>query len=93
VSFAQQPVSAARPIAERGLLICNPPYGARIGDVKRLRDLYAALGNVYRRYFGGWRLAFVCASPQLAHATGLPLRPCGPVLDNGGLKIRLYLAE
>jgi len=93
VSFTQQPISAARPNAERGLLICNPPYGARIGEVKRLRDLYATLGNIYRRHFAGWRLAFVAASPQLVHATGLQPVPCGPVLDNGGLKVRLFVVS
>lgn len=93
VSFSHQPISQARPIAERGLLLCNPPYGARIGEVQRLRDLYASLGNVYRRHFDGWRLGFVSGATAhpLVHATGLPVAPCGPVLDNGGLKVRLYL--
>lgn len=93
VSFGHQAISHARPPAERGLLLCNPPYGARIGEVQRLRDLYATLGNVYRRHFNGWRLGFIAGSPQLVHAVGLPVEPAGPVLDNGGLKVRLYLAS
>lgn len=90
--FALQAISAARPIAARGLLLCNPPYGGRIGEVRRLRDLYASLGNVFRRHFDGWRLGFVTGSPDLARATGVPVTPRGPILDNGGLKVRLYLS-
>lgn len=93
VRFEHRAISAARPSGPHGLLLTNPPYGARLGEVMRLRDLYASLGNVYRRYFPTWRLAFLASSPQLVHAvqtSGVTVAPLGPILDNGGLKVRLY---
>ena len=78
---------SARPSAR--LLLTNPPYGHRVGDRARLRDLYAALGNALRGPLAGWRLAFLTADPVLARATGLELHE---VLEttNGGLRVKLY---
>ena len=72
-----------------GLVLTNPPYGVRVGESGRLRDLYASLGNALRGPLDGWSLGFVTADPALAAATGLPLEPR---LDTstGGLPIRLY---
>ncbi|MCK9563760.1 MAG: bifunctional 23S rRNA (guanine(2069)-N(7))-methyltransferase RlmK/23S rRNA (guanine(2445)-N(2))-methyltransferase RlmL [Bacteroidales bacterium] len=48
-----------------GLLICNPPYGERWGEVDELRPLYQELGEVARREFTGWRLAVFTGNPDL----------------------------
>jgi putative N6-adenine-specific DNA methylase len=74
------------------LLLTNPPYGHRVGDRARLRDLYASLGNAVRGPLDGWRLAFLTADPVLARATGLEL---DSLLEttNGGLKVTLYGAH
>ena len=32
-----------------GVLICNPPYGERIGEEKELRPLYRRMGEVFAR--------------------------------------------
>ena len=42
-TFGQRHQAAPGPA---GLVIVNPPYGARIGDEKRLRSLYGSLGKV-----------------------------------------------
>jgi len=34
---------------EYGCLICNPPYGERMGDREQVRDLYRSMPNVLRR--------------------------------------------
>ena len=74
-----------------GLVLTNPPYGVRVGESGRLRDLYASLGNALGGPLAGWSLGFVTTDPALAAATGLPL---APALDTstGGLHIRLYRA-
>ena len=88
--FACQPVSALEPPeGPPGLVIANPPYGARIGNKKPLFALYGSLGEVLRSRFAGWRAAIVTSDPQLARATGLPFRE-GPPIDHGGIKVRLY---
>ena len=72
------------------LVIVNPPYGARIGDEKRLRSLYGSFGKVMMSRFSGWRVGLVTSNQSLARATRLPLLPPGPIVDHGGTKIRLY---
>ncbi|MCB1333952.1 MAG: class I SAM-dependent RNA methyltransferase [Roseivivax sp.] len=79
-----------RPEGPAGLVIVNPPYGARIGDRKLLFGLYGALGQVLMQRFGGWRVGLVTSDGGLAKATGLPWLPPGPPVPHGGLKITLW---
>lgn len=89
--FAEGPVGAlARPDGPPGLVVVNPPYGARLGDAAALRPLYGALGAVLRARFAGWRVGLVTTDPALAAATGLPFGPPGPFVPHGGLDIRLW---
>lgn len=89
--FDCAPVSAlTRPEGPAGLVIVNPPYGARIGNKKALYALHHSLGEVLRDRFGGWRVALVTTEGGLARATGLPFLPPGPPVPHGGLKVRLY---
>jgi putative N6-adenine-specific DNA methylase len=68
----------------------NPPYGARIGDRKKLILLHRALGQTLRARFAGWRVGLVTSEPALAEATGLPFAaPAGPV-SHGGLRVLLF---
>ncbi|HRO13121.1 MAG TPA: class I SAM-dependent RNA methyltransferase [Amaricoccus sp.] len=90
-SFAEVAIGAlARPDGPPGLVITNPPYGARLGEAKALRPLYAAFGEVMRARFRGWRVALLAADQGLAHATGLPFGAPGPIVPHGGLKVRLW---
>ncbi len=73
-----------------GLVIVNPPYGARIGDKGELAPLYRALGQTLSTRFGGWRVGLVTSEPGLANATGLPFgEPFGPAA-HGGLRVLLF---
>ncbi len=93
-TFQCRSVSDIKPPAgPEGLIIVNPPYGARIGDEKRLRSLYGSLGKVLMSRFKGWRVGIVTSSQSLARSTRLPLLPAGPVVDHGGTKIRLYRTD
>ncbi|PZQ51287.1 MAG: RNA methyltransferase [Rhodovulum sulfidophilum] len=90
-AFERLPVAElARPEGPPGLVIVNPPYGARIGETGPLRGLHASLGARLREDFGGWRVGLVTTDPTLARATGLPFGPPGPPVAHGGLKVRLY---
>lgn len=73
-----------------GLVILNPPYGARVGNPRQLTQLYRSLGQTLWSRFSGWRVGLVTSDAKLAKATGLPLRPVTPSIDHGGIKIRLY---
>jgi putative N6-adenine-specific DNA methylase len=89
--FACQPISAlTRPDGPPGLVMVNPPYGARIGERKLLFGLYGSLGEVLRREMRGWRVGLVTSDGGLAKATGLPFLPPGPPVAHGGLKVTLW---
>jgi putative N6-adenine-specific DNA methylase len=86
-------IADLQPPAEAGLLICNPPYGKRLRENKNLKSLYAELGSVFRKQFGGWRFGMITTQQHLAEATGLKFIKVSEPLPHGGLKIRLYQAE
>ena len=89
--FTCAPVSElTRPDGAPGLVMINPPYGARIGKAGPLHGLHAALGTVLKERFAGWRVGLVTATPALVKTTGLPFKPPGPPVAHGSLKIRLY---
>ncbi len=79
-----------RPEGAPGIVIVNPPYGARIGNKGPLFALHAAMGEALRSRFQGWRVGIVTSEGGQAKATGLPLLPPGPIVAHGGLKIRLW---
>jgi 23S rRNA (guanine2445-N2)-methyltransferase / 23S rRNA (guanine2069-N7)-methyltransferase len=72
---------SARPLAEltrpthtslpTGLLVCNPPYGERLGEKENLRVLYRQLGEVMAGEFNGWHAAVFTSDLDLGKAVGL----------------------
>lgn len=90
-TFLPVPVSEiTRPEGATGLVIVNPPYGARIGKKKDLFALYSAFGEVMKDRFSGWRVGMITSDDQLAQATTLPWLPPLAPIAHGGLKVRLY---
>jgi 23S rRNA (guanine2445-N2)-methyltransferase / 23S rRNA (guanine2069-N7)-methyltransferase len=59
-----------RPLPE-GLVICNPPYGERLGDRGSLAPLYRGLGELLHTQFSGWEAAVLTADKALGKALGL----------------------
>lgn len=76
-----------------GLVMVNPPYGARIGNKKLLFGLYGSLGKTLMAQFSGWRVGIVTSDGGLARATGLPFRPPAPPVAFGGLKVTLFQTD
>ena len=94
VAFQQRAISnLVRPDGPPGLVIINPPYGARLGDKKPLFGLHGALGKALRERFSGWRVGLITADASLAKATGLPFLPPGEPVLHGGLRVRLFRTE
>jgi 23S rRNA (guanine2445-N2)-methyltransferase / 23S rRNA (guanine2069-N7)-methyltransferase len=72
VYIEKQTVDAVqRPAAEHGLVVCNPPYGARIGAESGLPALYGDLGKLLRERFKGWQAAVLTGNPPLARHLGV----------------------
>lgn len=71
-----------------GLLIVNPPYGERLGEVEALAELYAQLGAVLKQHFVGWQAAVFTGNLDLAKRMGLRARRLHPFY-NGALECTL----
>jgi putative N6-adenine-specific DNA methylase len=59
------------PAGPPGTLICNPPYGERIGDEQELVGLYRKLGEVIRKRLAGWNMWVFTGNERLADEIGL----------------------
>jgi 23S rRNA (guanine2445-N2)-methyltransferase / 23S rRNA (guanine2069-N7)-methyltransferase len=76
------------PWAEPGLVVTNPPYGARVGEEGELGPLYELLGDVLKRRFPGWTAWVLSGNPALAKRLGLRAAS-RHVLYNGPIECRL----
>jgi putative N6-adenine-specific DNA methylase len=75
-----------------GVILCNPPYGERIGEEKNLFSLYRLLGEVFAQRCVGWTAFVFTGNPRLAAAIGLT--PAAEIaLYNGKLPCRLLKFE
>ena len=74
--------------ATLGLVICNPPYGERLGEREQLGALYHAFGERLREEFSSWRAAVIVSDDELGHALGLRADK-RYVLYNGALECKL----
>ena len=71
-----------------GLLVANPPYGQRLGDVSELPPFYNLLGKMMAQQCHGWKGAVITSEPQLGRSIGLRAGKIN-VLYNGALKCQL----
>ena len=55
--------------AQKGVIICNPPYGQRLGEQKDAQRLYAALGR-HLKYADGWKKYIITSEPEFEHYFG-----------------------
>ena len=53
IEFKTTPVAVALPPEEKCMVVCNPPYGSRIGDEDNLKDVYRDLGFTLKHRFNG----------------------------------------
>ena len=59
------------PSGPPGVIVTNPPHGARLGDRDGLQELYGALGQRLRRHAPGWTLWLLSGHPDLTAALRL----------------------
>jgi putative N6-adenine-specific DNA methylase len=88
LAFTVQDVRQFTPTDSAGVLVCNPPYGERLGEEAELRELYAALGTMLRERCRGWSAWILSGNPLLEETIGLPPTQSVP-LYNGRLRCRL----
>ena len=93
IKFEQQELAQfVPPQGEPGLIICNPPYGERLGDEKQLGGLYRSLGEIMSERCKGWRLCVFSGNQRLLGEIKLPIEKEFR-LFNGRLPCRLVCYE
>jgi putative N6-adenine-specific DNA methylase len=93
LQFEQRDVAKFRsPDGPPGLILCNPPYGERIGEERELQTLYRTLGEVFREHCAGWTAWVFTGNANLARHIGLPTAEAVP-LFNGKIPCRLLKFE
>jgi len=75
--------------AGAGVLVANPPYGARIGEDAALAEFYPKLGDTLKKYYADWRCYLFSADSRLPRLLRLQASRRTP-LYNGPLECRLY---
>ena len=71
-----------------GLVVCNPPYGERLGNSEETAQLYRSFGEVLKKQFTHWQAAMIISDPELGFRLGI--RSQKPItLFNGPLECKL----
>ena len=52
-----------------GILVCNPPYGQRMGEQKQAQRLYQAFGR-HVKFADGWKKYVITSEPEFEHYFG-----------------------
>ncbi len=54
-----------------GVIVTNPPYGERLGDLPSLIPIYADFSLALKQHFANWRLAIITSNADLLRALKL----------------------
>ncbi len=89
ISAAQADLRDFRPEGERGVVLCNPPYGERLLDVQQAEELYRVMGRVFVPK-PGWSYGIISPHERFEELFGRPAAKRRK-LYNGMLKCQLYM--
>ena len=84
IQFFQQELADLAAPADSGYILCNPPYGERLGQDENLGVLYKLIGDVLKQRFKGWTAFVLSGNKELAKTIGLKSAQRIPVY-NGSL--------
>ncbi len=93
IRLAHKPIDQfGKATADRGLLLTNPPYGERLGDIEGLKPIYQKLGAVLQKNFHGWKVGIFTGNTELGRETDLtPKKQYS--LFNGTIPCKLLVFE
>ncbi|CAI8155017.1 MAG: Ribosomal RNA large subunit methyltransferase K/L [Prochlorococcus marinus str. MIT 9215] len=70
-----------------GIIVCNPPYGERLGREDDLEALYQDLGRFAKERASGWQLWLLSGNPKLSGSLKMKASRRIPI-SNGGIDCR-----
>jgi putative N6-adenine-specific DNA methylase len=92
IHFVHSALDEFKPEGDKGVVIMNPPYGKRLGDVEELKDLYRQIGDIMKQRCRGWTGFVLTGNLELAKYIGLKASRRF-VLFNGPIECRLLRYE
>ena len=69
VTFQQHPAVKFNSQEKFGCIVCNPPYGERVGETGQVEELYRELGQLYAR-LPDWSMFVLTAHPLFERLFG-----------------------
>lgn len=75
-----------------GIVICNPPYGERMGEEEELKQMYKDLGENFKHNFKGYRAYVFTSNPLLRKSIELQTSKRF-TFHNGSIECRLLRYE
>jgi len=88
IHFQCLPVAEVRSSKKYGKIICNPPYGERLGELREVERLYREMGQVFG-LLDTWSFYILAANPQFEKLFGRPSTKKRK-LYNGNIKVDYY---
>jgi putative N6-adenine-specific DNA methylase len=92
IQFQTKSLADLEAPASSGIIICNPPYGKRLGETSELESFYQQLGDILKQRFKGWTAYILTGNRELAKRIGLRAARRFP-LFNGSLPCTLLKYE
>ena len=73
--------------SSKGLILCNPPYGKKLGNENELIFLYSEIGDFLKTKFSGWEFWLLSGNPRLTKFLKMKSSLKVPI-SNGGINCR-----
>jgi putative N6-adenine-specific DNA methylase len=70
-------------------VVTNPPYGERVGEERKLADVYEGFGAALMEHAEGFRMSLLSGNPSLTRRLQLPNPTKWMDIMNGNLACRL----
>lgn len=92
ISFRTGDIASFDPGRGPGIILCNPPYGVRLGNVAEVEALYKTMGRVFKEKCDGWTAWILSGNPGATKSLGMKATQKIPVF-NGPIDARLLKYE
>jgi len=92
VSFHERDIGEFAPEGPPGIILCNPPYGVRMGKGPEADIFYRAMGEAFKKRCRGWTAYVLSGNPVATRHIGLKASRRFPLM-NGPIDCRLLKYE
>ncbi len=89
IDFSKHDIREFKKRSEKGTLICNPPYGERMGDIRTAREIYSVMGEKFTSE-RGWAYYIISPDEEFESCFGRKADKRRK-LYNGMIKCQLYM--